>query len=206
MNSISKQNTIHVVEDDEAVRESLQMLLESVGYHVITYNDAINFLDRFSLKMTGCLILDIRMPGIDGMTLQSMLVERNSLLPIIVVTGHGDIAMAVEAMKLGAFDFIQKPYREQALLEKISGAVKLDIQNRDSLKKINSIHERIETLTPREFDVLKLLVEGQANKMIANSLEISQRTVEIHRKRVMEKMEAKSVAHLVRLYLETSQN
>ena len=139
------------------------------------------------------------------MALQRELVECNSILPIIIVTGHGDIAMAVEAMKQGAVDFVQKPYREQDLLEKISNAVQIDQQNRTALAQRNVIAERVENLTPREQDVLNLIVEGKANKAVADVLNISQRTVEIHRARVMEKMQANSIAQLVRLYLQVQE-
>jgi FixJ family two-component response regulator len=193
--------TVYVVEDDDAVRDSLQMVLESVGYKVFPYPNGNSFLDAWHADMSGCLLLDIRMPGINGMELQRKLTERNSILPIIFITGHGDVPMAVEAMQHGAFDFVQKPYREQELLEKIEHAIALDRDNRQGLQERQSIRARIESLTPRELDVLRLMVEGRANKVIAADLDISQRTVEIHRARVMEKLEARSLAHLVRMVM-----
>jgi len=141
------------------------------------------------------------MPGMNGMELQRKLNERNSILPIIFVTGHGDVPMAVEAMQQGAVDFVQKPYREQDLLEKITSAFALDKGNRESLQQRQVIASRLQSLTPRELDVLRLMVEGKANKVIAIDLDISQRTVEIHRARVMEKLEANSLAHLVRMVM-----
>ena len=198
---MSDTPSVYIVEDDEAVRESLQMVLESVGYKVFTYPTGTDFLDAWHADMSGCLLLDIRMPGINGMELQRKLNERNSILPIIFVTGHGDVPMAVEAMQHGAVDFVQKPYREQELLEKIEHAIELDRESRLGLQERQAIRSRIESLTPRELDVLRLMVEGRANKVIAADLDISQRTVEIHRARVMEKLAAKSLAHLVRMVM-----
>ncbi len=192
---------VYIVEDDEAVRESLQLMLESVGYKTKTFANANAFLDQHHSDMAGCLVLDIRMPGINGMELQRKLNERNSMLPVIFVTGHGDVPMAVEAMQQGALDFVQKPYREQELLEKIERAFAMDKTNRESLQQRQSIATRLQSLTPRELDVLRLMVEGKANKVIAIDLDISQRTVEIHRARVMEKIEANSLAHLVRMVM-----
>lgn len=192
---------IYIVEDDDAVRDSLQLMLESIGRVVIAYPSADQFLQAYSQDMAGCIVLDIRMPGINGMELQRKLNDLNSILPIIFVTGHGDVPMAVEAMQQGAVDFVQKPYREQELLDKISQAMALDDQNRAMLQQRQEILERMRELTPRERDVVQLMVEGKANKVIAINLDISQRTVEIHRARVMEKLQANSLAHLVRMYL-----
>lgn len=192
---------IHIIEDDEAVRDSLTLILESVGHHVKAYPNGDEFLKAYSPNMCGCIVLDIRMPGIDGMELQNRLIQINSILPIIFVTGHGDVPMAVEAMQRGAMDFVQKPYREQELLGKISAALKLDEENRQSLQEKQTIIERLASLTPREHEVMEGMVAGKANKMIAFDLDISQRTVEIHRARVMEKLHAKSLAHLVRMVM-----
>jgi FixJ family two-component response regulator len=192
---------VYIVEDDDAVRESLQLVLESVGYKTQPFASANAFLDDYDSDWAGCLVLDIRMPGMNGMELQRKLNERNSILPIIFVTGHGDVPMAVEAMQQGALDFVQKPYREQELLEKIERAFTIDRANRESLQQRQTIATRLQSLTPRELDVLRLMVEGKANKVIAIDLDISQRTVEIHRARVMEKLEANSLAHLVRMVM-----
>ncbi|MDB6061783.1 MAG: DNA-binding response regulator [Verrucomicrobiaceae bacterium] len=192
---------VYIVEDDDAVRESLQLVLESVGYKIKAFANANAFLDAYHGDMAGCLVLDIRMPGMNGMELQRKLNERNSILPVIFVTGHGDVPMAVEAMQQGALDFVQKPYREQELLEKIERAFKVDLDNRESLQQRQVIATRLQNLTPRELDVLRLMIEGKANKVIAIDLDISQRTVEIHRARVMEKLEAHSLAHLVRMVM-----
>ncbi|HSB96538.1 MAG TPA: response regulator [Spongiibacteraceae bacterium] len=199
MNTVTPR--IFIVEDDDAVRESLQLVLESLGHTVSAFASAGDFLATFNTDLAGCLVLDIRMPGMNGMELQRKLNDSNSMLPIIFVTGHGDVPMAVEAMQQGAFDFIQKPYREQQLLEKIERALALDKENRESLHQRQAILAHLEELTPREMDVLLLMIEGKANKVIAADLDISQRTVEIHRARVMEKLRANSLAHLVRMVL-----
>jgi FixJ family two-component response regulator len=195
------QQTVYVVEDDEAVRDSLDLLLKSDGKLVKTYENALAFLRDYSDKMAGCIVLDIRMPGMDGMELQKKLNDKHSILPIIFVTGHGDVPMAVDAMKEGAVDFIQKPYREEALLEKIEAALAQDLEQRKSLGEKQEIVRRIKNLTPREHEIMDRMIAGQANKVIAIELEISQRTVEIHRSRVMHKMGTHSLAHLVRMVL-----
>ncbi|MBD3640637.1 MAG: response regulator transcription factor [Marinobacter sp.] len=195
------QQTVYVVEDDEAVRDSLELLLKSDGKPVKTYESANAFLKDYSDKMAGCIVLDIRMPGMDGMELQKKLNEKHSILPIIFVTGHGDVPMAVDAMKEGAVDFIQKPYREEALLEKIEAALEQDLEQRKTLDEKQEIIRRINSLTPREHEIMDRMIAGQANKVIAIELEISQRTVEIHRSRVMHKMGTHSLAHLVRMVL-----
>jgi FixJ family two-component response regulator len=194
---------VYVVDDDEAVRESLGLLLESVDQASKGFASATDFLDSYDDGMAGCIVLDIRMPGMNGMELQKKLNDLNSILPIIFVTGHGDVPMAVEAMQHGAVDFIQKPYREQDLLDKINQALSLDEAQRSDLKEKQGIVARIETLTPRELEVMNMMIDGNANKVIAIDLGISQRTVEIHRSRVMEKMNTHSLAHLVRMVLAT---
>jgi FixJ family two-component response regulator len=195
------QQTVYVVEDDEAVRDSLELLLKSDGKPVSTYDNANAFLKDYSEKMAGCIVLDIRMPGMDGMELQKKLNEKHSILPIIFVTGHGAVPMAVDAMKEGAVDFIQKPYREEALLQKIEAALEQDREQRKTLGEKQEILRRVKSLTPREHEIMDRMIAGQANKVIAIELEISQRTVEIHRSRVMHKMGTHSLAHLVRMVL-----
>ncbi|PSF04684.1 DNA-binding response regulator [Marinobacter fuscus] len=195
------QQTVFVVEDDEAVRDSLELLLKSDSKPVKTYENAMAFLKDYSDKMAGCIVLDIRMPGMDGMELQKKLNDKHSILPIIFVTGHGDVPMAVDAMKEGAVDFIQKPYREEALLEKIEAALAQDREQRKTLDEKQEIIRRVKSLTPREREIMDRMIAGQANKVIAIELEISQRTVEIHRSRVMHKMGTHSLAHLVRMVL-----
>ena len=198
---MAETSTVYIVDDDEAVRESLELLLESIDQPSTSFASANEFLEAFDNDMAGCLVLDIRMPGMNGMELQRKLNELNSILPIIFVTGHGDVPMAVEAMQHGAVDFIQKPYREQDLLDKMNQALQLDQEQRSVLQEKQAIVERMDALTPREKEVMDMMIDGNANKVIAIDLGISQRTVEIHRSRVMEKMGTHSLAHLVRMVI-----
>jgi two-component system, LuxR family, response regulator FixJ len=161
-------------------------------------------LERFKIDAPGCLILDIRMPEMSGLEVQQRLNRAGAMLPVIFITGHGDIPMAVQAMKEGAFQFIQKPFRDQELLDHINHALQLDSDNRAALAHRADVKQRIETLTPREKQVFERVVAGEANKVMAIDLGLSERTVEIHRARVMEKMSARSVAHLVKMYLSSN--
>jgi FixJ family two-component response regulator len=197
-----KPATVFVVDDDDAVRTSLRLLLKSVGLPVETFGSAQEFLDAFDADRAGCLVLDIRMPGMSGLELQQKLNEMHAIVPIVFITGHGDVPMAVEAMQHGAVDFIQKPFRDQDLIDRINQALERDRENRAGLKERDAIRRRMEQLTPREREVLDLVTQGKANKVIAGDLNASQRTVEIHRARVMEKMGASSLAHLVRMVIE----
>ncbi|MCZ6868585.1 MAG: response regulator transcription factor [Pseudomonadales bacterium] len=195
------QTTVFIVDDDEAVRDSLKMLMESVDLHAEVFASAHEFLQLFDDDRSGCLVLDIRMPGMSGLELQAVLNERRSMLPVIFITGHGDVPMAVQAIRGGAQDFIQKPFREQELLDRVQQVLAEDSRNRDVLHQKRDILERLSTLTPREREVLGLVVAGNANKVIAIDLGLSQRTVEIHRAHVMDKMQTKSLAHLVRMMI-----
>ena len=197
-----KPATAFVVDDDDAVRTSLRLLLKSVGLPVETFASAQAFLDGFDAERAGCLVLDIRMPGMSGLELQQRLNEIHAIIPIVFITGHGDVPMAVEAMQHGAVDFIQKPFRDQDLIDRINQALEKDRDNRAGLKQRDAIRHRMQQLTPREREVLDLVTHGKANKVIAGDLNVSQRTVEIHRARVMEKMAASSLAHLVRMVIE----
>ena len=197
-----KPATVFVVDDDEAVRTSLRLLLKSVGLPVETFASAQEFLDQFDPRRAGCLVLDIRMPGMSGLELQQHLNDRHSIMPIVFITGHGDVPMAVEAMQAGAVDFIQKPFRDQDLIDRINRALDKDREMRSELRERDEIRRRMSQLTPREREVLELVTQGKANKVIAGDLNVSQRTVEIHRARVMEKMGANSLAHLVRMVIE----
>ena len=197
-----KPPTVFVVDDDEAVRTSLRLLLKSVGLQVETFSSAQEFLDQFDPDRAGSLVLDIRMPGVSGLELQQQLNERHSIMPIVFITGHGDVPMAVEAMQAGAVDFIQKPFRDQDLIDRINRALEKDKAMRGELRERDEIRRRMGQLTPREREVLELVTQGKANKVIAGDLNVSQRTVEIHRARVMEKMGAASLAHLVRMVIE----
>jgi len=195
------EQTVFVVEDDDAVRDSLLLLLQAEGYRTKGYTNALEFLKEDVCALLGCLILDIRMPGMTGMELHKKLAEVHCPLPIIFVTGHGDVSIAVEAMRQGAIDFVQKPYREHDLLEKVKQALKLDRDQQESLRYKGELQKRIDSLTPRESEIMDMMVEGNANKVIAIDLNISQRTVEIHRSRVMQKMGTHSLAQLVQMVL-----
>lgn len=197
-----RQPTVFVIDDDDAVRSSLRLLLKSVGIPALAYGSANEFLGTYHPDQPGCIVLDVRMPGMSGLELQDELNLRGAMIPVIFVTGHGDIPMAVEAMQQGAFDFLQKPFRDQDLLDRIQRALTRDRDNRATLHQTDRMRERFATLTPREREVLDLVSRGMANKVMAAELGVSQRTVEIHRSRVMEKMEASSLAQLVRMALE----
>jgi len=193
--------TVFIVDDDAPVRDGLKLLLRSVGHRVETYGSAQEFLDAYADDRPGCLVLDVRMPGMSGLDLQERLNERRAILPIIFITGHGDVPMAVEALQAGALDFLQKPFRDQELLDRIASALDKDAANRRELLELKQVAARFAELTPRERSVMNLVVQGKSNKVIAGDLDISQRTVEIHRARVMEKTQAGSLAHLVRMVL-----
>jgi FixJ family two-component response regulator len=196
--------SVFVIDDDQAVRDSLGLLLKSMGQTARLFDSAQAFLDAYDPVMTGCIVLDIRMPGMSGMELQQRLKGMRCTLPVIFVTGHGDVPMAVEAMHHGAFDFIQKPFRDQELLDRINQALGWDQEHRSEEEHRRGVQERFESLTPREREVMECVVRGLANKVIAMDLDLSQRTVEIHRARVMEKMSARSLADLVRMSLLVS--
>jgi two-component system, LuxR family, response regulator FixJ len=196
--------TVHVVDDDDGMRRALSLLLNTVGYKTAAFASPKEFLDAFKPDTAGCLVLDIRMPGMSGLELQQHLNRMGSMLPVIFITGHGDVPMAVQAMKEGAFEFVQKPFRDQDLLDRINHALEQDKENRSSLARRADVLQRIESLTPREKQVMALVVDGAANKVIAIDLGLSERTVEIHRAKVMEKMGARSVAHLVKLQMSLS--
>lgn len=196
---------VHIVDDDEAVLDSLKILLDSLSIENATYSNGQDFLDTISASpidsLLGCVVMDIRMPGLSGMDCQQELKELNCALPIIFVTGHGDIPMAVKAMKEGAFEFIQKPFREQELIDSIQHAIQTNIQTQQEIQISKDIHQRIETLSTRELEVMHRVISGQVNKVIAEELHLSQRTIEIHRANVMEKMHATSLADLVTMVL-----
>jgi FixJ family two-component response regulator len=197
-----KPATVFVVDDDAAVRSSIRMLLKSIGIAAIPLASAQEFLTAFDPAQPGCLVLDIRMPSMSGMELQQQLNLRGATIPVIFITGHGDVPMAVEAMQHGAFDFLQKPFRDQDLIDRVQKALARDAETRAALQKHGQIRQRLEALTPREKEVLELLTLGKQNKVMAGDLGLSQRTVEIHRAHVMEKMGATSVAQLVRMVID----
>lgn len=191
--------TVHIVDDEPDVRDALAMLMRSVGLAVTTYPSAQDFLQRYRASGPGCLVLDVRMPGMSGLELQEKLARERIALPIIIITGHGDIAMAVRAMKAGALDFIEKPFDDQALLDRIHEAIERAARTQDIEAERARIAARYAELTRREKEVMALVVTGRLNKLIAAELGLSTRTVEIHRAHIMEKMEAKSLSHLVRM-------
>jgi len=201
--SAEQKSTVYIVDDDQAIRHAMELLMRSVGLDYEIFHSGDEFLETHSNDRAGCLVLDIRMPGLGGLELQEKLLEMGSSLPIIFITGHGDVPMAVEAMQKGAVDFIQKPFRDQELLDRIGEAVKTDRERRSEREQQAEVRNRISKLTNREREVLDLVVTGKPNKVIAYELGVSQRTVEIHRARVMEKMQAKSLADLVKMHLAT---
>src|ERR1700684_3896895 len=193
--------TVYVVDDDDGLRRAFSLLVNTVGYKPAAFASPKEFLGVFTPDTAGCLVLDIRMPGMSGLELQQHLNRMGSMLPVIFITGHGDVPMAVQAMKEGAFEFVQKPFRDQDLLDRINHALQQDKENRSTLARRTDVLHRVDSLTPREKQVMALVVDGSANKVIAIDLGLSERTVEIHRAKVMEKMGARSVAHLVKLHL-----
>jgi two-component system response regulator FixJ len=197
----SASPTVYVVDDDDGMRRALDALLSTVGFDTAVYSRPTEFLSNFKIDSPGCLVLDIRMPDMSGLELQQQLNRMGSMLPIIFITGHGDVPMAVQAMKEGAFEFIQKPFRDQDLLDRVNHALKQDAENRSTVARRAEVLHRLECLTPRERQVMDMIVEGAANKVIAIDLDLSERTVDIHRAKVMEKMGARSVAHLVKLHM-----
>jgi FixJ family two-component response regulator len=194
--------TVFVVDDDEGVRNSLRFLLKSVGLTTKTVASASEFLETYKTNQPGCLVLDVRMPGMSGLELQQQLNLRGAVIPVIFITGHGDVPMAVEAMQQGAFDFLQKPFRDQDLIDRIQRALERDTRSRTALAQHTKNRERLESLTPREREVLLLMTRGKPNKVMAAELGVSQRTVEIHRAHVMEKSGAASLAQLVRMVMD----
>ncbi len=188
---------VHVVDDESAIRDSLAMLLRSVGMKSRAYAGAQEFLEVWRPASQECLVCDVRMPGMSGLELQEALKARNAHLPVVLITGHGDVAMAVRAMKAGASDFIEKPFNDQVLLDAVNRAL---ARARDGQGAGRAVTEaRIEELTPREREVMLLVAEGRPNKVVATRLGLSTRTVEVHRAKVMEKMQARSLAELVRM-------
>ncbi len=196
-----EQGTVFVVDDDPTLRDVVRMMAEGGGYQVDDFSDAESFLSVFDGSQSGCLVLDIRMPGMSGLALQDELIKRKALLPIIFITGHGDVEMAVECIQKGAFDFIEKPFREAKLLDKIEQALLSDAQSRAELSAKSKVEERLSSLTVRETEIMHMIAQGCANKVIAIDLGIAQGTVEIHRSRVMHKLSVRSVAQLMRLLL-----
>lgn len=190
--------TVFVVDDDGAVRDSLKWLLESVGLAVDTFASAGDFLTAYDPNRIGCILADVRMPGMSGLEMQKELATRPPGPPLIVITGHGDVQMAVHAMKAGAYDFVEKPFHDQHLIDLVQKAVGDSAARAEARSLINQSARCLEQLTPRERQVLGLLVAGESNKGVANQLGITDKTVEAHRAKVMEKFKAQSFAELMR--------
>jgi two-component system response regulator FixJ len=196
---MERESTVFVVDDDSDLRESLGWLFESAGLRVKSYSTAQEFLADYKTEDPGCLLLDVRMPGLSGLDLQEELRRRGVPPPIIIMTGHARVPMAVRALKSGAIDFIRKPFSDQSLLERVRQAIDLDRRTRQMRMECTKFAALLADLTPREREVMNLVIAGKPNKIIAADLGISPKTVEIHRGRVMEKMQVGSVAELVRL-------
>src|SRR5579884_3389726 len=193
----AESSMVFVIDDDYSVRESLRNLLHSVGLSVRTYESAQEFLAAERPDVPACLVLDVRLPGVSGLDLQRQLVQANTQIPIIFITGHGDIRMSVEAMKAGAVEFLTKPFRDQDLLDAVQQALERDRIARQHQAEAAVLHLRYEALTPREREVMVLVAQGLANKQIADELKVSEPTVKLHRGRMMHKMEAESLADLI---------
>ena len=192
-------HTVFLVDDDDAIRHSASFMLRHAGYTVKTYPDGITFLDQIQDTQNGCILLDVRMPGMDGLAVQRILNQRGINMPVIILTGHGDVPVAVEAMKGGAIEFLEKPYEKQALVGAIESAFDLLETQATGDRRSVDAKARLGSLTPRETEVLECLVAGLTNKGIAQKLSISPRTVEIHRAHMMEKLDAESLSSALRL-------
>lgn len=195
------ETTVFYVDDDEAMCESIRFLMESVSLNIETFPSARKFLESYDTSRPGCLLLDVRMPEMSGLELQEQLRKRKINIPIIFITGHGDVPMATRAMKAGAVEFLTKPFNDQTLLDNIQNAIDIDTERRKVAQEREKIADRINKLTPREFEVMQCVIKGNLNKVTAYELGISSKTVELHRAKIMEKMQAKSLAQLVAMVL-----
>lgn len=198
MKMATYKQTVFIVDDDEPVRSALRLLMKSVGHDAMTFTSGDEFLASCKPGISGCLILDIRMPGMSGLELQEKLREQGVNIPIIFITGHGDVPMAVQAMKHGAMEFLQKPFREQDLVDRVNEALEKNLNVHKLALQRTEIKQRVTKLTPRERQIMDMIVQGKASKVIAIDLGVSQRTVDTHRTRIMRKMQAKSLAELVK--------
>jgi two-component system, LuxR family, response regulator FixJ len=190
---------VHLIDDDDGVRHAVSFLLTTMGFAARVYPSAVAFLDALPSVQPGCIVTDVRMPGMDGLALQRELKARGIRLPVVVITGHADVPLAVEAMKAGAVDFIEKPFSDESLLTAIQGAVDRYAQDYRREDEVAAIKTRLDSLSPRECEVLEGLIAGLPNKTIAYDLKISPRTVEVHRANLMTRMGAHSVADLLRM-------
>ena len=198
--------TVYIVDDDPAVRDSLKWLVESLHYKVVTFDNAQAFLDNVDTGCVSCLVLDVRLPGMSGLQLQQQLNRDGIEIPVIIITGHGDVPMAVRALQSGAMHFLEKPFREQELLDCIQEAINLSESGNLCRQNKQAINQKIDKLTPREKQIMYDIVDGYTNKAIAEKHDISSKTVEVHRTRVMHKMEADSLPDLVKMVLLVEQD
>ncbi len=198
---MTREPTVFIVDDDAAIRRSLRFLIESVGLKAETYSSAEEFLEVCDPERPGCLVADLRMPGMSGLQLQEQLQARGVELPVIIITAYAEVPMAVRAMKKGALDFVEKPFSDQELLDRVSKGIELDRQNRAEASERAAVAARFAQLTTREREVMTGVVAGKPNKTIAIELHLSEKTVEVHRAAVMKKLEVESVAALIRLKL-----
>lgn len=196
------QSTIYVIDDDEAIGKSVKWLLESANLNVKIYHSALTFLEEYNVNLRGCLLIDVRMPSMSGLQLQERLISLGNSMPIIMITGHGDIPMAVRALKAGAFDFITKPFNDQSLLEQIQMALLKEKKSNN----VEEIRKRYKLLSVREREIMDSIIIGKMNKAIAYDLNISIKTVELHRANVMEKMQAGNFAELVKMHCSMQMN
>ena len=201
---MTDNSTVFIVDDDKEVREAIALLMESIGLPAKTYESAHHYLDSFDPQLSGCLVLDVRMRGMSGLALQEHLKALPLAPPVIIITGHGDVPMAVQAVQNGASNFIEKPFNEQVLLDSIHRALEEDAKQRGKAIKIAEIKKRLVLLTRRERQVIDHVVKGKRNKAIATTLNITQSTVEAHRAKGMEKLEAKSLSELMRIMISVT--
>ncbi len=196
---MSSGATVYVVDDDEGIRHSLSLLIGAIGLKVRVFSDAAAFLSAFDPTLRGCIVADLKMPGLDGLEMQERLNAVNCRMPIIFLSGHGDVPAAVRALRHGAVDFLEKPFNPKLLLERIEQAIEADARLNAAAEKKAEIADRVSRLTAREREIMSLVADGKSSKVIALDLGISERTVELHRSRIMRKMSARSVADLVRM-------
>ncbi len=202
MNKNNKtEPTVYIIDDDKFARESLEWLVDSMHIPVRAFENGRQFLDFYTEKQPGCAIIDVRMPDINGLDLHQRLIEQGAILPVIIMTGHADVSMAVRAMKAGVYDFIEKPYNDTLMLQRIQNALSYDNDKREKQKRIDAVRQNLDKLTPREREVLERVLESMPNKIIASELNISIKTVELHRANMMTKMQTRSVTELARLAL-----
>jgi FixJ family two-component response regulator len=201
----SLQPTVFIVDDDDAVRDALQMLIESMGIQVSAFSNVQSFLDAYDPGMPGCLVLDVRLPKVSGLELQEHLKRNNIRIPIIFISGHGTVSMAVRTLKAGAVDFLEKPFDDQMLLDSIQKAIELDKRSRNNEQWHARIMERLDSLSRREEEVLRLLIQGKPNKVIAHEMDLSTKTVETHRAHIMRKLGVNSMAGLVWMALNSGE-